>query len=259
MTYAEDTLLGISLPRLSHGQVLSRIETYLGGGVCASIATPNPEMLVESFWYPAFGHILRSVDLRICDGVGMVFMSGGKCIRYPGIDCMLDTLAMAERCGKRVAFFGGTQRVMRELVLRVQHLYPQLTVCASITPGTYALVREKNIYTITAADHHEAHMQELRAARPDIVFVALGHGKQEAWIMEYAKTIPTVRLAFGVGGAFDLIAGARQRAPRCMRRVGLEWLWRLFGEPERLPRIIRAVCVFPALVLFDKTKRMFLS
>ena len=53
----------------------------------------------------------------------------------------------------------------------------------------------------------------------------------------------------GVGGTFDFLAGAKRRAPRMLRALGLEWVWRLALEPRRIGRIGRAVIVFPWLVL----------
>jgi N-acetylglucosaminyldiphosphoundecaprenol N-acetyl-beta-D-mannosaminyltransferase len=58
-----------------------------------------------------------------------------------------------------------------------------------------------------------------------------------------------VRIAMGVGGTFDFLAGEKKRAPRVLQAMGLEWLWRLMMEPRRLPRILNAVVVFPWLVM----------
>ena len=58
-----------------------------------------------------------------------------------------------------------------------------------------------------------------------------------------------MRIAMGVGGTFDFLAGTKKRAPKIMQYLGLEWLWRLVQEPQRLPRILNAVLVFPWLVI----------
>ena len=81
--------------------------------------------------------------------------------------------------------------------------------------------------------------------KPDILFVAFGHGKQEKWINEYLRDLPSVKIAMGVGGAFDYLSGQTSRAPLWMRKIGLEWLYRLIREPKRLKRIWRAVIIFP--------------
>jgi exopolysaccharide biosynthesis WecB/TagA/CpsF family protein len=78
-------------------------------------------------------------------------------------------------------------------------------------------------------------LDELRRVRPDILFVALGHPKQELWIHRHREALPC-RVAIGVGGTFDLLGGKLPRAPRWMQRAGCEWLYRLAREPRRLAR-----------------------
>ena len=82
-----------------------------------------------------------------------------------------------------------------------------------------------------------------------LLFVALGMPKQEKWINENLKKMPSVRLAMGVGGAFDFMAGQVPRAPKFLRAIGLEWLWRFFCQPWRIKRIFKAVIIFPYLVI----------
>src|SRR3989338_5352072 len=90
-------------------------------------------------------------------------------------------------------------------------------------------------------------IEHINAVKPEILFVALGHGRQEKWIYENFEKLPSVKLAMGVGGAFDFFAGRIRRAPKLLRSVGLEWLWRLILEPRRYGRILNAVLVFPYL------------
>jgi N-acetylglucosaminyldiphosphoundecaprenol N-acetyl-beta-D-mannosaminyltransferase len=78
-------------------------------------------------------------------------------------------------------------------------------------------------------------VERVRAARPDLVLVALGSPKQERWV---GRALPQIRPAVvvGVGASLDFLAGAVRRAPRWMSRAGLEWLFRLWQEPRRLAR-----------------------
>jgi N-acetylglucosaminyldiphosphoundecaprenol N-acetyl-beta-D-mannosaminyltransferase len=88
-------------------------------------------------------------------------------------------------------------------------------------------------------------------ASPDILFVALGAPKQERWIFENLNKLESVKLAMGVGGAFDFLSGKTKRAPLWMRKIGLEWFWRLIIEPRRVKRIIDAVIVFPVIFAYS--------
>ncbi len=91
-------------------------------------------------------------------------------------------------------------------------------------------------------------LERVKQAKPDILFVAFGHGKQEKWLAEFIKEMPSVKVAMGVGGAFDYLSGRVRRAPRLVRQLGLEWLWRLIFQPWRVSRIWRAVWTFSFLV-----------
>jgi N-acetylglucosaminyldiphosphoundecaprenol N-acetyl-beta-D-mannosaminyltransferase len=92
-------------------------------------------------------------------------------------------------------------------------------------------------------------MRMIKDAKPHLLLVAFGAPAQDLWIHEHLKNLPSVRVAMGVGGTFDFLAGVQKRAPRWMRSIGLEWLWRFIREPSRWKRMWRAVVVFPWLVI----------
>ena len=69
------------------------------------------------------------------------------------------------------------------------------------------------------------------------------------WIARHLKLLSSVKIAMGIGGAFDFIAGVRKRAPKWMQKTGIEWLYRLIQEPYRLSRIWNAVVKFPIRVI----------
>src|SRR5258708_7202615 len=87
----------------------------------------------------------------------------------------------------------------------------------------------------------------------DILFVAFGVPKQEEWIYEHLALLP-VKAAIGVGGAFDYLSGAVQRAPFIVRFLGFEWLFRLIVQPWRLRRQL-ALLEFISLVVKQKFSR----
>ena len=91
--------------------------------------------------------------------------------------------------------------------------------------------------------------EEIKTA--EIVFVNFGAPEQEKFIFENRKKFPKAKILAGVGGTFDFLTGKMKRAPRWMRKIGLEWLWRLFQEPKRIKRIGNAVIVFPWIFIFN--------
>ncbi|MBK8048408.1 MAG: WecB/TagA/CpsF family glycosyltransferase [Anaerolineales bacterium] len=90
----------------------------------------------------------------------------------------------------------------------------------------------------------------LTATKPDILFVAFGHPRQNYWIDQHRAELPAA-VAIGVGGAFDFVAGVTVRAPAWMRRFGLEWLHRLAREPWRWRRMLK-LPVFAARVVLQR-------
>ena len=89
----------------------------------------------------------------------------------------------------------------------------------------------------------------LAATRPDILFVAYGHPRQDAWIAAHRHEL-SAAVAIGVGGAFDFVAGVQRRAPAWLQRLNLEWLYRLLREPRRWRRMLK-LPVFVGMVLAE--------
>ncbi len=92
------------------------------------------------------------------------------------------------------------------------------------------------------------------AAAPDVVLVAFGMPKQERWIARNLTRLPSVRVAVGIGGSLDYLAGAAKAPPAIVHAVGLEWLWRLAREPQRWRRQ-RVLPLFVVLVLLARLRR----
>ena len=89
--------------------------------------------------------------------------------------------------------------------------------------------------------------------KADILFVAIGAPKQEVWIYDNLPKLRNIKIAVGVGGAFDFISGKIPRAPKLLREIGLEWMWRLMMEPKkRFWRVFNAVIIFPVKVFMEK-------
>jgi N-acetylglucosaminyldiphosphoundecaprenol N-acetyl-beta-D-mannosaminyltransferase len=92
-------------------------------------------------------------------------------------------------------------------------------------------------------------LKRVTETSPHFLLVAFGAPKQDLWIDRFITHMPSVRVAMGVGGTFDFLAGTRKRAPTWLQRIGLEWLWRFVQEPSRYRRMWNAVVVFPFMVL----------
>ena len=234
-------IFGVRLDELASVEQLRSVATgFLDGDHTFRIFTPNPEILLHAREDAGYADILRSADLALPDGTGVAIVqtlrNGRSVRRWPGVEIAALLLRLAAERGETVAFVGGTPEVAERSAVRWRAL-PGLKV---VTAGAGATIGEDGL------------VEAIRSAAPTIVLVGLGAPKQERWIERHADEFPSVRIMIGVGGAFDMWAGSKRRAPRALRTLGLEWLWRLALEPRRLPRILRATVVFPVLALFDR-------
>jgi N-acetylglucosaminyldiphosphoundecaprenol N-acetyl-beta-D-mannosaminyltransferase len=203
------------------------------------VVTPNSEMLVASCWNPMFRQVLIDADLHLPDSAGLLFaarLTGQKLPeRVTGIDAVT-AFCRGLDSHTPVFLLGGWDGVADRAAQSLKEQNPNLTVV-----GTFA------------GSPHESDAQEIVRRINDsgavILLVAYGAPQQDLWITRHLQDMPSVRIAMGVGGTFDFLAGTRVRSPQFLQRLRLEWLWRLVQEPSRLGRIWNAVVVFPILVL----------
>lgn len=211
------------------------------------IVTANPEILLEAHRDSVYAQVVRQADVRTVDGVGLSIIGrlfGRSWLRVTGVELAERLIEHAFQEGLRVGFVGGTPHVAEAARAHWNQRYPGLQSVAE-EGGRVALDG-----TDDGAGEEARHRLTLFA--PDILLVAFGHPKQERWIARYLMDFPQLRVVVGVGGTFDYWAGRVSRAPSVLRAIGLEWMWRLLVQPSRILRIVRAVFVFPVLVLFDQ-------
>ena len=180
--------------------------------------------------------IARDADLVIADGTGVVVASrllGDGLRRVPGrllVDALVPRLALR---GVSLFLLGAGPGVAERAAERLRRRARDLAIA-----GCYAGSAEADADTVP----------RVRAAAPAVVLVAYGMPKQERWIARNLGALPSVRLAIGVGGVLDQLAGVQAVPPAFLHRLGLEWLWRLVREPSRWRRQ-RVLPLFAALVL----------
>jgi len=235
-------ILGIPIDAVTMNEALRVTLSFIHEGGKHHIATPNNEIILLAQENIALKTVLRNTSLNIPDSTGVLlaarFLGDRLPQRVPGAD-------FAEMLCKRLAgtqsvfLLGGKNGVAQKAAKSLQDLHPDLVIA-----GTYEGSPNEN-------DAPEI-IAKINASDASVLFVAYGAPSQELWIHQYLPNLPSVRIAIGVGGTFDFLAGAIKRAPLWMRRMGLEWLWRFFQQPSRIGRIGNAVIVFPIRVLLSK-------
>lgn len=234
------SILSTPVDVVTRKEALERCRGFLHSRDPHHIVTVNPEFIVEAQKNRAFRDVLQKSDLALADGTGVVLAARllGYAVpeRITGVDFLADLCGLAEHERAGVFFLGGRHGVGERTARAMLRRFPKL----HISGWSESLWRASEL---------------INATKPAILFVALGASRQELWIAEHIKKLPSVRIAMGVGGAFDYIGGHARRAPRTARNFGLEWLWRLLREPYRAGRIAKATVVFPWLVFTKRKNR----
>lgn len=238
-------IFGVSIEGLGWGDVSARLDA----AERLWLVTANPEILLEARRDATYRAVLRSSDVRTVDGFGLFLamkILRRKIRRLTGVELSEHLIQYAQAHGWKVGLLGGENGEAERSVQALREAYPGLEVLAE--QGGQV---ESN-GSVDSITDEAVHRMTLFA--PDVLLVAFGHPKQEFWIAKNRAQFPSVKVVVGVGGTFNFWAGTSKRAPRLFRSIGLEWLWRLFHEPRRWRRIMRAVLVFPALFIVDRIR-----
>ncbi|OGH83768.1 MAG: hypothetical protein A2261_03780 [Candidatus Magasanikbacteria bacterium RIFOXYA2_FULL_44_8] len=247
-------ILGIRISRNGRAGALALARGFLYSSGQYKIFTPNPEFLVRAQKDAYFKTILNSANLNVCDGFGLYLASLGKLKRIPGVDFMLDICRAAADNNVGIFLLGGVGGVVKNTATELSKQIPSLKICGYDSgPTIQESAANPNALVLNESENQNL-ITKINSSGAKILFVAFGMGKQEKWIYENLAKMPNVKIAMGVGGSFDYLSGTVQRAPCFMRKIGLEWLYRVIVQPKRLDRIINAILVFPYLVIKNKLK-----
>ncbi|MEK7545264.1 MAG: WecB/TagA/CpsF family glycosyltransferase [Patescibacteria group bacterium] len=249
-------ILEVPFDQVTLETAVKKVEEMIESEGQFQIATPNPEMVLEARKNEKFLHLLQKTELNIPDGIGIVWAS--KWLKFRGKDDSLpqrvtgtdlmekilkkSTESSSHLFQKKVFLLGAAEGVAKKTKEIFEKKFPdiQITGFESGTPD------EKD---------EEDLIQKINHSQAKILFVAYGAPKQEFWIARNLHKMPLIKIAIGVGGAFDFFAGIRKRAPDWMQKTGLEWLYRAIQEPRRIKRIYNAVIKFPLAFLFSSKKK----
>jgi N-acetylglucosaminyldiphosphoundecaprenol N-acetyl-beta-D-mannosaminyltransferase len=218
-------VLGCPIDPLDMEATLDRCEAIIQARDYAQHMAVNVAKLVACRENPMLREAVENSAIINADGQGVVWAARllGTPLpeRVAGIDLMDALMARAAERGWRVFVLGARDEVLEQAaaVIRDRH---GLTL-AGMRNGYFK------------PDEVEGVVAQIRAARPDILFVAMGTPHKELFLAEHGPSLG-VPLVMGVGGAIDVTAGITRRAPELLQRLGLEWFYRLLQEPRRMFR-----------------------
>jgi N-acetylglucosaminyldiphosphoundecaprenol N-acetyl-beta-D-mannosaminyltransferase len=234
-------ILGCRLDLLDRNNATDAILRFARDGSGALVVTLGTEMVVYAQHDPEFREVLNSSALSLCDTVGVLTVArqSGAALRerVTGVELVDGVCQRAAKEGIPVYFFGGAEGVAADAAAILEVRFPGLIV-AGTRNGFFSNEEESAI------------VEAIRASGARIVFVGLGSPRQEFWLARNLRATGC-GAGLGIGGSFDVISGRVRRAPRAWRRLGLEWLYRLWREPHRWRRQL-ALPYFVWLVALDR-------
>ncbi len=220
-------------------ETVEAVSTWLRTGRRGWLSTVNVSILMAMRRDPLLQAYVERSAIVVADGQPLVWCGRLLNARLPervtGIDLVDALCARAAASGVGVFALGSTQPLLERALRTLRARHPGLRI--SGLTGHYA------------TDVESSRVSAINASGARLLLVGMGSPRQERFIDEHWDQLH-VTAAVGVGGSFDVIAGARVRAPRWLRRLGLEWLVRLVQEPRRLfLRYLFANSMFCVLVL----------
>jgi len=222
------TIFDIPVSSMTLSETVDYLEGAIERRAPHQVVTINPIMIMEGIHNPAFRRVLLEAELNVPDGAGLVwaarYVKKPVAERVPGIDLMHELLARGEKRGFRVFLLGADRDTIVLAATKLRERYPGIE-----------LVGYRNGYF--GEDEDVEVVEQIRQAKPDMLFVGRSLLTQEPWIAKYKDRL-NIPVMMGVGGSFDILSGKLKRAPVAMQRLQLEWLYRLLQEPKRIGRML---------------------
>jgi N-acetylglucosaminyldiphosphoundecaprenol N-acetyl-beta-D-mannosaminyltransferase len=238
-------MFGMRVSRITMQQAVDRVLEWCNGkrgDECRYIVTPNVDHAVMFFERPLLRAAYADASLVLADGAPIVFASRllgqGLPERVAGSD-LVPRILMAAQPSLRVYLLGAAPGVADHAAANIRRQWPQVEIVGSYSPPS-------------GFEHDSGEndriLRHIAEVAPDLLIIGLGAPKQELWVHRHRHEL-RAKVAICAGATIDFLAGHRRRSPIWMRRIGLEWIHRLIGEPRRLAgRYARDLWVFPQLV-----------
>ena len=221
------TVLGVRVDDVTMTEALAKLDEWMQEKRVHHIVTVNPEFIMTAQNNPAFADTLTASDMNLPDGANLVRAAQAQGTplreRVAGTDFVFYACSIAAVCGWKVFLLGGRNQAGEAAAARLTARYPKLKIA-----GTYEGSPD--------AAEQQAIVKRINDSGASILFVAYGSPAQDLWIRSIRNELTLVRVAVGIGGAFDFIARRVKRAPTWMQKVGLEWFFRLMIQPWRAKR-----------------------
>ena len=212
------SILGVPIDKINMDEAAKRAEALFGYDGVSMIFTPNPEIIMLAQGNAKLQNALESADLCLPDGIGVVIAS--RIMKKPlqervaGFDFLMKMMDK----GYKTFLLGARGDVVKRAAERLENV-------VGFRDGYFG------------EDETESIIKQINDSKAEFLVVGLGAPKQELWIYENREKL-ACKVAMGVGGCIDVIAGEVKRAPKLWQKLCLEWLYRAVKEPKRFGRLM---------------------
>ncbi len=223
-------IFNIKLDNLTINEALNKIGQFLNSNKQHYVVLAYSEFIIRAQKDQEFKNILNKADLCLCESNGLYlvysFLNNKLKESINGVDLIykicnkLQVTNYGLGIPTKIFLLGGKKDVVKKAKEKLGN----------------KIIGEEHGY-----QNLEKIIKKINKIKPNILLVGLGSPKQEKWIFNNLSKMPSVKVAIGVGGAFDFISGRIKRAPKILQKIGLEWLWRLTLQPKRIKRVYNGV------------------
>ena len=207
-------IFGVKIDDLTMDGALEKIKGF--------VVLSYSEFIIRAQKDEEFKNILNSADFCLCESRGLYLVSKflDKKLKenVNGVELIQQLSQKSKIKSQKLFLFGSKEDVVKKTAEKLG---------SAVIGFEHGYQDEKRV------------IERINFTKPDVLLVGLGSPKQEKFIYENLKKMPSVKLAIGVGGAFDFISGHRKRAPKFMQKIGLEWLWRMILGQKKLKSVYR--------------------
>jgi N-acetylglucosaminyldiphosphoundecaprenol N-acetyl-beta-D-mannosaminyltransferase len=215
-------VMDYDVSRSTTTDIANHIESLTHQDVFSCVVTLNPEMLVQAEENAELKAWFKRASLRVPDGIGLVLMAkmvfGQSLTRITGVSLVENLFQKA--CS--FYFVGSKSDIIHQSVKNIKEQYPSINI-----KGFHHGYLDENKEMVV--------LEDIKQKKPGIILVGMGSPKQDLFLKKLSQEI-NCGVGIGVGGVFDVYAGAIKRAPKGFQKIGLEWAYRGLIEPSRMKR-----------------------
>lgn len=239
-------ILGVKVDFINLKNALYLISKWFESNKQYQITTPNPEQIILCQSDYRLKKIINNSALSIADGIGLVWAAKLLETKFPndlqlerltGVDLMQGLLYYAAKKRKKVFLLGGKKGIAKKASQKIKkqiYALSGFSLMVDYCSGPEDIKKETK-------KERQLVFAKINKFKPQILFVAFGAPQQEKWLHKNLPFLKSIKVAMGVGGAFDILSLKIKRAPQCWQKLGLEWFWRLLQEPWRIKRQLKLV------------------